>query len=221
MKKDMAELTRRRIAATHKIERLEEEAKLLNENITEEKKKLDGFNEVLRKAEIRKDGVDKETQALNEAVIDDEEERQEKELIAKLEREEENVTSIRGENEFIEKNLKASREELEMWMKKVERIDNDELYAFDEARRNAILIETRRLKNLNSVLNRRIRETQKELEMCALRRDFVVGKAQTTISRRNHVRSQAIDRIEQLKSRIAELRKVAFMLLCTVHIRRK
>lgn len=58
-KKDLVELSRRRTAMTHKIERLEKEADTLNDRFIEQKKKLESLNEALRKAEIRKDGFDK------------------------------------------------------------------------------------------------------------------------------------------------------------------
>lgn len=38
--------------------------------------------------------------------------------------------------------------------------------------------------------------------MCAYRRDFVVDKAKTTISRKNQVRSQAILEIQNIKKKI-------------------
>uniref|UniRef100_A0A915A9D6 Uncharacterized protein n=1 Tax=Parascaris univalens TaxID=6257 RepID=A0A915A9D6_PARUN len=206
-KKDLMELSMRRIAITQKIERLEIEANKLNERFIEQKKKLETLNEALRKAEIKKNSFDKESQAIREVTVDGEEEKREKELLAKLERENAKVASMKDENNFLEKNVQASREEVDMWRKKLESIEDDEAFTLDDQQRNGVLVETRRLKNLHSNLLKRIRETQKELEMCALRRDFVVGKAQTTISTGNHIRSQAIDEIQRLKNRIVTLQK--------------
>uniref|UniRef100_A0A0M3IXI4 Myosin_tail_1 domain-containing protein n=1 Tax=Ascaris lumbricoides TaxID=6252 RepID=A0A0M3IXI4_ASCLU len=94
---------------THKIERLEKEADTLNERFIEQKKKLESLNEALRKAEIRKDGFDKESQAIREVTVDDEEEKREKELLAKVERENAKVASMKDENNFLETNVQASR----------------------------------------------------------------------------------------------------------------
>lgn len=50
---------------------------------------------------------------------------------------------------------------MDTWRKKLEPIDNDEAFAFDDEQRNGVLVETRRLKNLHANLLKRIRETQK------------------------------------------------------------
>lgn len=49
--------------------------------------------------------------------------------------------------------------------------------------------------------------------MCAYRRDFVVDKAKTTISRKNQVRSQAILEIQNIKKKLKLLQKVITLLL--------
>lgn len=50
-----------------------------------------------------------ESQAIREVTVDDEEEKREKELLAKVERENAKVASMKDENNFLETNVQASR----------------------------------------------------------------------------------------------------------------
>ncbi|VDK28194.1 unnamed protein product, partial [Anisakis simplex] len=98
---------------------------------------------------------------LDEVTVDDEESKQMSELNERVKLESEKVASMKDENIVLQRNLLTNREELETWKSKLERIDDEDLYQFSDEQRNAILIETRRLKNLNTNIKKRIREIQK------------------------------------------------------------